>query len=100
MCTRGRLFITFRRRHGALTESKWERRRDAPSRHPRAARAMSSDEDFTQLDDQAFLAERRRVREELEHTPEHEISAVLTDRYKRLNDEFLRRARLAWTQVS
>ena len=70
------------------------------SRHPRAARAMSSDDDFTQLDDQAFLAERRRVREELEHTPEHEISASLTDRYKRLNDEFLRRARLAWRHVS
>jgi hypothetical protein len=61
---------------------------------------MTSDEDFTQLDDQAFLAERRRVREELEHTPEHEMSAILTDRYKRLNDEFLRRARLAWTGIS
>jgi hypothetical protein len=61
---------------------------------------MTSDDDFSQLDDQAFLAERRRVREALEHTPEHEISASLTDRYKRLNDEFLRRARLAWTHVS
>jgi hypothetical protein len=61
---------------------------------------MTSDDDFTQLDDLAFLAERRRVREELEHAPEPEISAILTDRYKRLNDEFLRRARLAWTDVS
>ena len=62
---------------------------------------MTSDDDFTQLDDLAFLAiERRRVREELEHTPELEIIAILTDRYKRLNDEFLRRARLAWTHVS
>jgi hypothetical protein len=61
---------------------------------------MTSDEDFTQLDDQAFLAERRRVREELEHTPVHEIGAILTDRYERLNDEFLRRARLAWGHVS
>jgi hypothetical protein len=61
---------------------------------------MTSDEDFTQLDDAAFLAERRRVREELEHTPEHEVSTSLTDRYAMLNDEFLRRARLAWTDVS
>jgi hypothetical protein len=61
---------------------------------------MTSDDDFTQLDDLAFLAERRRVREELAHTPEQERSAILTDRYKRLNDEFLRRARLAWTDVS
>jgi hypothetical protein len=61
---------------------------------------MTSDEDFTQLSDPAFLAERRRVREALEHTPEHELSASLTDRYQRLNDEFLRRARLAWARVS
>jgi hypothetical protein len=59
-----------------------------------------SDEDFSQLDDPAFIAERRRAREELEHTPEHEVSAILKDRYKRLNDEFLRRARLAWTHLS
>jgi hypothetical protein len=98
MGTHGRLFITFRRRHGVLTEPNRERRRDAPEPPPKAVRAMSSDDDFTHLDDQAFLAERRRIREELEHTPEHEISASLTDRYKRLNDEFLRRARLAWTR--
>ncbi len=61
---------------------------------------MTGDEDLTQLDDLAFLAERRRVREVLEHTPEHELTATLTDRYQRLNDEFLRRARLAWTQTS
>jgi hypothetical protein len=61
---------------------------------------MTSDEDFTQLSDPAFLAERRRVRELLERTPEHEVSASLTDRYARLTDEFLKRARLAWTQVS
>jgi hypothetical protein len=60
---------------------------------------MSSDDDFTQLDDVAFLAERRRVREVLEHTPEHEVSAGLADRYERLTEEFLRRARIAWTQA-
>jgi hypothetical protein len=88
MSTHGRLFTTFRRRHGALTESNGSVGGTHQSRYSRAAR------------DLAFLAERRRVREELEHTPEHEISAILTDRYKRLNDEFLRRARLAWTDVS
>jgi hypothetical protein len=55
---------------------------------------MTSDEDFTQLDDPAFLAERKRVREELEYAPE--ASTELTDRYEKLNEEFLRRARVAW----
>jgi hypothetical protein len=56
--------------------------------------------DVRQLDDPAFLATRRRVREELEHTPEHEISPELKAYYQQLNDEFLRRASLAWTQAS
>jgi hypothetical protein len=98
--THGRLFITFRRRHGVLTEPDGSAGGTHQSRNPRAARAMTSDEEFTQLGDPEFLAERRRVREALEHTPDHEVSASLADRYKRLNDEFLRRARLAWTQVS
>lgn len=54
---------------------------------------MNDDTDFSQLDDPAFLAERRRVREALEHRPE--AHAELTERYQRLNDEFLRRARIA-----
>lgn len=61
---------------------------------------MTSDEDFTQLDDPAFLAERRRVREELEHAPAQEASPELTARFQQLNDEFLRRASIAWTQAS
>jgi len=56
---------------------------------------MDDDTDLTQLDDQEFLAERRRVREELEHRPE--ASAELTARYQVLDAEFLRRARIAWT---
>jgi hypothetical protein len=56
---------------------------------------MSDSDDFTRLDDPAFLAERRRVREELEH----EASPELTARYQQLNDEFLRRASIAWTQA-
>jgi hypothetical protein len=54
---------------------------------------------FLTLSDPDFLAERRRVREELEHTPEHEVSAQLSARYQELDEEFLRRASLAWTQA-
>lgn len=57
---------------------------------------MTSDEDFTQLDDPAFLAERARIRDELEHTPEHSVSTGLTGRYQAMNEEFLRRASAAW----
>jgi hypothetical protein len=57
---------------------------------------MTSPEDFTSMTDPEFLAERRRVREELEHTPEHEVSATLADRFEKLDEEFIRRARAAW----
>jgi hypothetical protein len=57
---------------------------------------MSASDNFSELDDLAFLAERKRVREQLEHTPENAVSASLTDRYEALNAEFLRRARVAW----
>jgi hypothetical protein len=56
--------------------------------------------DLTAMDDPNFLAERSRVRDELEHTPEHAVRAELTARYQRLNDEFIRRARIAWAQAS
>jgi hypothetical protein len=52
---------------------------------------MTTDDEFTQLDDPAFLAERTRVREEL---------ADLTERYRKLNEEFDRRARAEWTPAS
>ena len=58
------------------------------------------DENFSVLSDPDFLALRRRVREELEHTPEHEISPSLAARYARLDEEFLRRASPAWTQTA
>jgi hypothetical protein len=45
------------------------------------------DEDFTQLDDPAFLAERSRVRGEIE---------ALTALYAALTAEFDRRAATAW----
>ena len=56
-------------------------------------------DDFSRLDDPAFFAERRRVREALEHVPEHAASPELADRYQKLTDEFLRRASIAWTQA-
>ncbi len=57
-------------------------------------------DDLARLDDPAFLAERRRVRDALEHAPEHEASPELTARYQRLDEEFLRRARISWAQAS
>ena len=64
---------------------------------PTSGNEMSNDEDdLTTMDDPDFLAERRRVREALEHTPEREVRSALVDRYWKLNEEFLRRARLAW----
>jgi hypothetical protein len=69
--------------------------------HPREGRkAMSDSDDFSRLDDPEFLAERRRVREQLEHASEHEVSAELASRYQQLNDEFLRRASIAWARSS
>jgi hypothetical protein len=60
---------------------------------------MSNSDDFSRLDDPEFL-ERRRVREELEHTPENQLSPGLAARYQQLDDEFLRRASAAWAQAS
>lgn len=54
-----------------------------------------ADEDLATLDDPELLAERQRVREELERLPV--ASPVLTARYAALTDEFIRRARAAWT---
>lgn len=55
---------------------------------------------FTDLDDPEFLAERARVRDEVEQTPVPVRSAELLARYQALNDEFIRRARAAWAQAS
>ena len=52
--------------------------------------------DLSKLDDPAFLTERRRVRALLEHTPEGEVPPGLTERIRELDEEFIRRARLAW----
>lgn len=56
--------------------------------------------DFGELDDPAFLAERRRVRTLLEGTPGREITPEIAERMRMLDEEFLRRARLAWQDAS
>jgi hypothetical protein len=71
---------------------------DAISKQQRR-RPMNDTDDFTQLDDPTFLAERRRVREELEHTPQNAVSPETAARYQAMNEEFIRRARLAWAQA-
>jgi hypothetical protein len=57
---------------------------------------MSESDDFTKLDDQEFLAARRRVREALNSTTADNASPELTARCQAMNDEFLRRARISW----
>ena len=59
-----------------------------------------TDDDITTMDDPQFLDKRRRVREELEHLPAGAVSDALADRYQALNEEFLRRARIAWSSTS
>ena len=54
-------------------------------------------EDFTGMGDPEFLAERSRVRDELEHTVGDAARTELAALYRRLDDEFIRRARIAWT---
>jgi hypothetical protein len=60
---------------------------------------MDGDKDLTQLDDPEFLAERRRVREELEQASGHSASPELAARYQQLDDEFIRRAAAAWNKA-
>jgi hypothetical protein len=53
---------------------------------------MSDSDDFTKLDDLEFLAERRRVRDSLAGEENPDLAA----RYQAMNEEFSRRARIAW----
>ena len=59
-----------------------------------------ANEDIKTLDDPDLIAERRRVREALEHTPPCEVSPELRECWWQLDDEFMRRARAAWERVS
>jgi hypothetical protein len=54
-------------------------------------------DEFAEMDDPEFLTERRKIRDELEHSPEDE---QLLRRYAAIDAEFLRRAGLAWAQAS
>ena len=54
--------------------------------------------DLAALADPEFLAERRRVREELERAPAR--SDELAARFAALDEEFIRRARAAWSNAS
>jgi hypothetical protein len=57
--------------------------------------------DFTHLDDPAFLDERARVRGLLEYEPQNTIGRAQLERlYAAMTEEFLRRARIAWTPAS
>ena len=49
-------------------------------------------QDITRLDDLELLVERRRVRGELEAHP----TPAVAERYERLDEEFIRRAGIAW----
>jgi hypothetical protein len=52
---------------------------------------MNDSVDFTAMSDPDFLSERTRVREELQE---------LTELFRKLNEEFDRRARAAWARAS
>jgi hypothetical protein len=56
--------------------------------------------EFADMDDVEFLAERRRVRDEIERAPDGEPPRELLRRYEAIDAEFLRRAGLAWAQAS
>jgi hypothetical protein len=61
----------------------------------------SDQPDFRDLDDPAFLAERTRVRDQMENGPEESAGRDdLARLYEAMNEEFCRRARIAWTQAS
>jgi hypothetical protein len=55
--------------------------------------------DYEQLDDTAFIEERRHVREQLEQLPEqHPRRRTLAELSQMLDREFTRRARAAWSE--
>jgi len=60
----------------------------------------SDPQDFRNLDDPAFLAERTRVRDQLENDGSTADRDDIARLYEAMNDEFCRRARIAWTRVS
>jgi hypothetical protein len=57
------------------------------------------DDELQALDDPAFIAERRRLRDALNTAPDDE-QGTLRREYARADAEFLRRASLAWQHAS
>jgi hypothetical protein len=61
---------------------------------------MSEPDDFRELDDPAFLAERARLRGLLQHVSANAVDRARLERlYEAMNQEFDRRARIAWTEA-
>jgi hypothetical protein len=59
---------------------------------------MSEPTGFTHLDDPAFLDARARLHRRLEQLPENDGGRAELERlYESMTQEFLRRARIAWT---
>lgn len=60
---------------------------------------QASETDYRELNDPEFLAERARVRDLLgqtpEEAPEHD---QLAERFAEMEEEFIRRARCAWSK--
>jgi hypothetical protein len=76
MLTDGERLSRLSRPPGARS-SRWQRDASSSTRE----KAMSNDsDDFTRLDDTEFIAERRRVREALEHAASPEMTTGWTRR--------------------
>jgi hypothetical protein len=65
---------------------------------------MSNEPDLTKLDDDQLINERAFVRDKLEalpvHVPRHAAQrAILTELFTKLDDEFICRARAAWSKA-
>jgi len=65
-----------------------------------AGQTMTEPASFTHLDDLAFLDERARLRGRLERMPENASGHAELERLQEeMTEEFLHRARIAWTQT-
>jgi hypothetical protein len=58
------------------------------------------DDDLAAMDDVAFLAKKRRVREAVTTAPPEEVTLQQWQELERLNAEFLRRAGMAWRDAT
>lgn len=80
--------------------ARWDSRNYAPAEGKGHDRSRGTP-DFTQLDDTALLAARKRIRAELQWLPPNSPGhAALIARYDASLDELVERARKAWTRAS